>query len=206
MRVLVACEISGTVRDAFRALGHEAYSCDIQYSDHAYHINADAEEIAYNQQWDMMIAHPPCTYLSFAGMAHWNKPGRAERREHAMRFFMALVNAPIKHIAIENPNGYPMVSYRKPDQVIEPYYFGDNHRKRTLLWLKNLPPLWYGKPGQLWSGSEAPKPIYIDASGQNRYFTDSISGSNHQQSRSKTFPGIAHAMAAQWSEYYTLTN
>ena len=100
-----------------------------------------------------------------------------------------------------------MVVYRKPDQVIEPYYFGDNHRKRTLLWLKNLPPLWYGKDGQLWSGLKPPEPIYTDASGKRRYFTDAITGSNRQQLRSKTFPGIAAATAAQWSEYVlTLTN
>ncbi len=195
MRVLVACEFSGRVRDAFAQQGCDAWSCDLLPSETpGNHIQGDVLKIL-NDGWDLMVAHPPCIFLSYAGMGHWNKPGRAEKREEAMRFFMKLINAPIQKIAVENPKGYPEKVYRKPDQIIQPYFFGDREMKRTGLWLKNLPPLMF--TGVL----EKPKPMSISPDGHPRYFTDGQPGNkNRQRNRSRTFPGIAKAMAEQWSK------
>lgn len=200
VRVLVACEESQAVTVELRAVGIEAYSCDLvpcSGGHPEWHIQGDALAVL-NEGWDMMIAHPPCTYLSYAGIGHWNKPGRAELREEAMRFFMELVNAPIPRIAVENPFGLPNQAYRKADQIIHPYMFGDSAMKRTCLWLKNLPPLeWYPAGGLF--PTEAvppPAPLIIDRSGKKRYWTDSAV--RKRSDRSKTFPGIARAMAEQW--------
>jgi hypothetical protein len=198
MRVLIACEYSGRVREAFAARGHDSWSCDLRESElPGAHIQADVLSVL-DDGWDLMIAHPPCRYLSYAGMAYWNKPGRDEYREDALRFFMQLVNAPIPRWCIENPRGLPNQVYRQPDQVIHPYQFGDPAWKRTCLWLKNLPPLWYSQPGELFSGIglAPPPPVSIDRSGKKRYFTDSAVRDSFE--RSRTFPGIANAMAEQW--------
>ena len=178
MRVLIACEFSGRVRDAFAGRGHDAWSCDLLPSETpGNHIQGDVLKIL-NDGWDLMIAHPPCKFLSYAAMGHWNKPGRAEKRQEAFEFFMEFVNAPINKICVENPLGYPEKAYRKPDQTIQPFYFGDNARKRTCLWLKNLPPLWF--TGYL----ENPKPIYTDNTprAKKRHFTDANHGA-HERSR-----------------------
>jgi hypothetical protein len=143
VRVLVACEFSGIVRRAFRERGHDAWSCDLlpAEDESPFHFHGDALVVSRMPCWDLMIAHPPCTYLARVGAPHMHKPGRKEAREEAMAFFMALWNAPIERICIENPEGYPRRAFRAPDQVINPFEFGHGERKKTLLWLKNLPPL-----------------------------------------------------------------
>jgi len=133
----VACERSGTVRDAFIARGHDAWSCDLQESS-GNHIQGDVLPILA-QGWDLIIAHPPCTYLSVVANAHAKKPGRSEKRDAAFEFFMACVNAPCAKICVENPVGYPCTKYRHADQIIDPFDFGEPERKRTALWLKGLP-------------------------------------------------------------------
>lgn len=205
MRVLVACEHSGVVRDAFAARGHDAWSCDLLPSMRpGNHIQADVLT-QLDQGWDLMIAHPPCTYLAYIGMAHWHKPGRAELREAAMEFFMQMVNAPIARICVENPQGLPNQRYRRPDQTIHPYMFGDHHMKRTCLWLKNLPPLWGQSDFPLFElhPVSKPEPLMIDRSGKKRYWTDSAV--RDPLDRSRTFPSIAAAMADQWGCLVTST-
>lgn len=198
LRVLVACEFSGIVRDAFAARGFDAWSCDIvpaKRNHSVQHIIADVLTVL-DQGWDLMVAHPPCTYLSYAGTAHWNKPGRKAERDAAMRFFMACVNAPIPHICVENPFGLPCQEYRKPDQIINPFQFGHSRRKRTSLWLKNLPPL---VPTEV----VEPEPhAFVDRGNKKRHWVDSLPpGPTRQRIRSTTFQGIASAMAHQWGDF-----
>jgi hypothetical protein len=203
MRVLVGCEVSGQVRDAFASMGHDSWSCDVQAS-HApgNHIQGDVLDIL-NDGWDLAIFHPPCTYMCNAGMARINEPGRRAKRDEAFEFFMRLVNAPVEHICIENPAGYPNTAYRKPDQIIEPYYFGDRELKQTCLWLKKLPPLWYWKEDDLFgqrTATDYPEPARVCKNGRRLYFVDAQTpGEDRAARRSKTFPGIARAMAMQWS-------
>jgi len=194
LRVLIACEFSGRVRDAFAALGHDATSCDLLPSETAgKHYQGDVRDIL-GDGWDLMIAHPPCTYLSYAGMAWWNRPGRAELREQAMQFFMLLYNAPIERVCVENPFGYPCQAAGAPTQIIEPYAFGHPERKRTCLWLRNLPKL---KATNL---VEPEQEYFRDkTTGKKRHFVDHLSPSpDRWKDRSRTFPGIAAAMAQQW--------
>lgn len=213
MKVLVACEESQEVTIAFRDKGHEAFSCDIipcSGGHPEWHIQDDVRN-HINKEWDLMIAFPPCTFLSFAGNGYFaiDKFGRQalnrwKNRIDAMEFFYELYLARIEKICIENPMGFPVSAFKKPDQKIEPYYFGDSDKKATFLWLKNLPKLEYSLEDNLFSarsGVKKPSPIYIDKiSGKKRYRTDAISGTikNAQIIRSKTFPGIARAMAEQW--------
>lgn len=143
LKVLVACEESQAVTLAFRKLGHEAYSCDLQPCSGGHpewHIQGDAIKEAYSGKYDLMIGHPPCTYLSFAGTRWWNDPGRCLKRLEALEFFRALWEAPIDKICLENPRGCASPTIAKYTQEIEPYYFGDEATKPTWLWLKNLPP------------------------------------------------------------------
>ena len=209
MRILIACEESQTVCKAFRKLGFEAYSCDIQecsWGHPEWHIQWDAITEAYSWKYDMMIAHPPCTYLSNAWANHLYKWGvlNQERYLKGMEwkdFFMKLLDAPIKYIAVENPVQSTIFWIRKYDQTVEPYYFWDAHKKRTCLWLKNLPhlektnevnpiPVWY-----YLTWPKAWKPYY---------FTDWAKwGKERQKNRSKTFQWIADAMAGQWWEFIT---
>lgn len=204
MRLLVACEFTGKIRDAFGALGHDAWSCDLLPTEKpGNHYQGDVRDILYSQHWDLLIAHPPCTYLSYAANHVWNAPGRAEKRDEAMQFFMLFVNAPVHRICIENPLGYPVKAYRKYDQIIHPYYFGERHLKRTCLWLKNLPPLWWWEhDNSLFTktATDYPEPTYIDKTprAKKRYFTDAGHGGHY---RSKSFDGIAHAMAEQWTKF-----
>jgi hypothetical protein len=204
MKILIGCEYSGIVRDAFRAKGHDAWSCDIleTEADGQHHIKGDLLEVI-NQGWDMMIAHPPCTYLTYAATSYWNRPGRARKRLEALDFFLRVWEAPIEKICLENPVGVVDSVIEKHTQIIHPYYFGDSEMKRTCLWLKNLPPLEHKKEDDLFGKKthvEKPEPNYIDKSGKKRYLVDSISGTSKDagKKRSKFFKGVAKAMADQW--------
>lgn len=207
MRVLVACEESQAVCIAFRELGHEAYSCDIidcSGGHPEWHIKDDVLN-HLNDGWDLMIAHPPCTYLSNAGIGWFNEEKygdkaklRKTKRLEAFDFVMKLANANIPKIAIENPTGWLNSHLRKPDQIIQPYQFGDEESKRTCLWLKNLPLLKHTKLvkpkiyGYYLRGKKKGMPIY-----GNNYLKFS---EDRGKIRSKTFPGIAKAMASQWGK------
>jgi len=205
-RILIACEFSGTVRDAFTKRGFDAWSCDLLPSETpGNHIQGDVLSVL-NEGWDLVIGHPPCTYLSYAATKYWNDEGREEKRRDAFDFFMKIYNAPCEMVAVENPVGLPNTIFRKPDQIIEPYFFGDNHRKKTCLWLRGLPKLIHVKQSDLFyvkTHIDPPNPIYIDKkTGKKRYFNDAISGSrNGGHLRSKTFQGIADAMAEQWGDF-----
>lgn len=195
MRVLVACEYSGRVRDAFIAVGHDAMSCDLLPTDApGPHHQGDVREVL-GEGWDLMIAHPPCTYLSVSGM-HWTKRGLRDPQltEDALDFVRLLMNAPIPRIAIENPVSVISSRIRKPDQIIQPWMFGHDASKATCLWLKNLPPL---LPTQL------VEPRVVD--GRRRWGNQTASGQNRLpptadrwKIRSETYSGIAQAMAQQW--------
>ena len=202
MRILVACEYSGTVRDAFRALGHDAISCDVLPSDRpGPHVQGDVSPLL-RERWDMVIAHPPCTYLSYAGNRYWNQPGREEKRRDAMAFFRLCYDANAPRVCVENPVGLPGREFRKPDQIIEPFFFGDAQRKRTCLWLRGLRPLMHRATDELFgpqTHTDEPTAVYAttreDGTVKLRHFTEA----NHDPKvRSKTFQGIADAMAAQW--------
>ena len=194
MNVLIACEFSGIIRGAFRDRGHNAWSCDLLPSEsEGNHIQDNILKHLSNG-WDLMIAHPPCTYLSYVGTRHWDKPGRKEKREEAFELFMSLINAPIDKICVENPVGCPNTVYRKPDQIIHPYYFGNPYMKRTCLWLKGLPKLEYAN-----TIIEKPKPLYHLRNGKGIHWVEGIKGvKNRSQERSRTFEGVAKAMAEQW--------
>ena len=142
MRILVACEFSGTVRSACTARGHDAWSCDLLDTDRpGQHLKGDVRQYL-RDGWDMMIAHPPCTYLAVSGL-HWNtrRPERAQQTEEALDFIRELLDAPIPRIALENPIGCISTRIRKPEQIIQPWWFGHDASKATCLWLKNLPVL-----------------------------------------------------------------
>ena len=198
MSLLVGCESSGTVRDAFRARGIDAYSCDLlqDQSGSPYHIVGDVLDVIASRHWDALIAHPPCTYLCSSGL-HWNKkrPEREQQTEFALQFVRALLNAPISHIAIENPVGRIGTAIRQADQYIQPYQFGHDASKRTGLWLKNLPklrPTAFIEPRMV---NNKPRWSNQTDSGQNRLGPSA----DRWQLRSKTYQGIAVAMANQWS-------
>ena len=182
MRVLVACEFSGIVRDAFLEEGHDAWSCDLLETERSGpHIRGTVLKIL-KDDWDLMIAHPPCQYLARAGAAWWNEPGRAEARRKALRFVHKLLNAPIPRIALENPPGCIGTQIRKADQYIQPWQFGHGEVKKTGLWLKNLPML---QSTRVVSGRD-PR-VHWAAPGLDRW-----------KVRSRFYPGIARAMAKQW--------
>jgi len=207
MRVLIACEFSGTVREAFKAVGCDAWSCDLLPTEiPGQHIQGDVLDII-DDGWDLMIAHPPCKYLSYVGMRHWNNPGRDKKRQDALGFFVQLICAKwIPRICIENPLGYPCQAFRVPDQIIHPYYFGDPIQKRTCLWLINLPPLIYRLTDELWGPSTAtdkPLPMYISqgekTKGKKIHWVEGIRGvKDRSHERSRFFPSVAKAMAEQW--------
>lgn len=233
LNILVACEESQAVTFELRKLGHNAYSCDLlpcSGGHPEWHFNVDVFEIINGKggvlqngskkvlktNWDIMIAHPPCTYLAVSG-AQWyynpedkhlpiesrrphpRYPNRANDREDAVDFFLALANAPIDKIAIENPIGIISSRWRKPDQVVQPYMFGDEATKTTCLWLKNLPQLeptlivGKGERINFKSGKSLPK-WYSDA------FVKAKSHEERRTMRSKTFKGMAVAMAEQWTK------
>lgn len=198
MRVLVACEYSGRVREAFRALGHDAFSCDLLPSedDSPFHFQGDMfEVVAREEPFDLLIAHPPCTYLASSGL-HWNKrrPERAALTEESVDFVKSIMALPIPRKAIENPIGCLSSRIRRPEQIVQPYQFGDDASKATCLWLENLPPL---------SPTSMVEPRIVD--GRKRWSNQTDSGQNklapsadRWKERSRTFQGIANAMASQW--------
>lgn len=196
MKVLVACEYSGRVRDAFIAAGHDAISCDLLDSDaEGPHYKGDVFDII-EDGFDLMVAHPPCTYLCSSGL-HWNtkRPERAAQTEEALEFVRRLLAAPIHRIALENPIGCISSRIRKPDQTIQPWMFGHDASKSTCLWLKNLPPL---------QPTELVEPRMVG--GLKRWGNQTDSGQNRLapstdrwKIRSETYLGVARAMAHHWS-------
>jgi len=232
MNVLIACEESQAVTNEFRKLGHNAFSCDLVEcsGEHPeWHFKCDALQVIHDKggilqdgssvtinEWDLMIGHPPCTYLSSSG-AQWfyhpddkhlsvecrrphpKYPNRAKDRDDAFEFFMSLANAPINKIAIENPVGYVSTKWRKADQIIQPFMFGDSARKTTCLWLKNLPPL---VPTNI--VDEGERVVFGSGKSQPKWYADALRYSKtpeeRRKLRSKTFIGIAKAMAEQWGE------
>lgn len=229
MKVLVACEESQRVCIEFRKLGHEAYSCDIEPCSgghEEWHIQNDVLPLLNGNcefqtvdgtlhridgKWDMIIAFPPCTYLTSAGTRHYSlKCNSAEKvaerikeRDYAKKFFLMFANADCEKISIENPVGYMNTHWRKPNQIIHPYYFGDNAKKRTCLWLKGLPEL---EPTDM---LPEPKPMYVcqgeKCKGKKIGWCEGMRGikggqKERAKARSKTFPGIAKAMAEQWGK------
>lgn len=195
MRVLVACEFSGVVREAFRRQGHDAWSCDlIDTETPGQHVIEDALYIAYLGIWDLLIAHPPCTFLSRVAVRWLDQPGRREKREEAFRFFVSLLEAPVLRVCVENPVGYAW-THRRPDQSIEPFQFGHEDRKKTCLWLRGLPLLRATTPD-----AAPPEHLYVGSDGNKRFRTAAIGGkvSEKWKKRSRTFEGIAAATAEQW--------
>lgn len=190
MKVLVACEYSGTVRDAFLARGHDAMSCDLLPTESpGPHYKGDVIDIL-NDGWDLMIAHPPCTHLAVSGAA-WFAEKRADgRQQSGIDFFMEMINADIPKICVENPVCIMSSMYRKPDQIIQPYMFGHPESKKTCLWLKNIPKL-------IPSNNVKSEWELLPKNQRERlhYLPPSV---DRWKLRSKTFPGIAEAMAIQW--------
>ena len=233
MKVLVACEESQIVTKAFRRLGHQAYSNDLLWCSGdkpEWHIVGDvlqiinggsflteAGTVANVDEWDLMIAHPPCTFLSSSGVQWLSHPDDTElpfeeRRPHpkyptrrqdmldSVEFVKVLYDAPIKHIAIENPIGLLSSKWRKPDQIIQPWMFGDEATKSTCLWVKDLPLL---TPTNIVGKGE--KVVYASGKSHPKWYADALAKAKtkeeRQTLRSKTFPGIADAIASQYSEY-----
>ena len=221
MRILVACEESQNVTNELRKLGHEAYSCDIQMhsgTHDEWHIcqdvlpllngfckfkTVDGNYHEINSKWDMIIAFPPCTDLCVSGARHFAKKQADGTQQRSIDFFMKFVNADCDRIAIENPIGIMSTKYRKPDQIIQPWQFGDKYSKSTCLWLKNLPLL---VPTKIVEKGEFIE--WIDKNGkkkrQAKWFYEALKNSKNAAERakirSKTFPGIANAMATQWTK------
>lgn len=194
MRVLVACEFSGIVRDAFAARGHDAWSCDLLPTERpGNHIQGDVLEVL-GDGWDLMIAHPPCTYLANSGVQHLGKVAkRWFQMIEARKFFLAVLTAPIDRIAVENPIPHSFAELPPYSQIVQPFFFGDEVQKKTCLWLRGLPPLMstliVGRGEQ-----------YIGKNGKpngSKWYQLPPSGDRWKH-RSKTFPGIAAAMAEQW--------
>jgi len=243
MKILIACEESDEVRSRFEALGFDAWSCDLQpnRNPNAKHFKCSVFdvlngfykckcgnvfqesfgkygccEVSKLQKWDAMIAFPPCTHLAVSGAKHFDKKQRDGRQQKGIKFFMAMINAPIEMIAVENPVGIMSKIYRKPDQIIQPYYFGDEASKKTCLWLKNLPSLYHNSQPNLFDnnvthvgkgefyeikskdGVKKRMPLWYAAA---KGFGGFKAAKDVSKVRSKTFPGIANAMATQWGKY-----
>lgn len=186
MNVLVACEFSGVVRNAFRALGHNAWSCDLLPSedDSICHLTGDVFHYMDFEKWDLVIAHPPCTHLSVSG-ARWFK-SKVEEQKEAIEIFMAFTKLDVPKVAIENPIGIMSTLYRKPDQIIQPWQYGHGETKATCFWLKGLPKL---------------SPTHI-VPGRDARIHKMPPSANRGKLRSITYQGIADAMAHQWGNIY----
>jgi len=204
MKILVACEESQAVTKYLRKLGHEAYSCDLLSCSGGHpewHFQKDVFKVI-EKGWELMIAFPPCTHLASSGARHFAKKIEDGRQQQGIDFFMELINAPIQRIAVENPIGVMSTKYRKPDQIIQPWMFGDKAQKSTCLWLKNLPKL---TPTDIVDKGEFFE--FISKKGEKKrmpmwyYKALQTAKTPEERStlRSKTFEGIAHAMATQWT-------
>lgn len=198
MKILIACEFSGLVTEAFRKRGHDVLSCDLRDSEiEGKHYKGNVIDKLYDG-WDLMIGFPPCTYLSFVGKRYWDYPGRIKQRIEALEFFRILWEAPIEKICLENPLGIASQVITKHHQVIEPYFFGNQFKKTTCLWLKNLPLLQHEAENNLFTQkthTDLPKPIYKNSNGKNIHFVEATS---NKKERERFWPGIANAMAEQW--------
>ena len=213
MKVAVLCEFSGIVRDAFLERGHDAISCDLEPTERpGPHIQDDCRNYDWSE-YDLIIAHPPCTYLSkVANRAMKENPERIIDRMKALAFFLWCYYLPVKKVCVENPVGFVNTQFRKPNQIIQPYYFGDSEQKTTCLWLRGLSPLIHVKQDELFFSKthvKKPEPKYIlkagKKKGQKVWFTEAHPGNNNKQAsinRSRTFQGIAAAMAEQWGTNY----
>jgi hypothetical protein len=207
LKVLVACEESQVIMKEFRKLGHDAYSNDIidcsgdlPY----YHIKIDCLDAIKINNWDLLIAHPPCTYLSYCNTAKWDNEINAKNRVKAADLFLNLYFSDIPHICIENPQGIMTKFFKKPNQIIHPYYFGEPELKRTCLWLKNLPVLIYSKDDNLFEKKTVcnkPEPSFVWKNKVNIVKKEYFTYSKNSKHRSKSFQSIAAAMAVQWSDY-----
>ena len=190
LKILIACEFSGVIRNEFLKLGHDAISCDLLPTDSTGpHYQGDVRDLL-DFPWDLMIAHPPCHHLSVSGARHFKQKKMNGMQQCAVSFFMTLAKADIPSIAIENPKCIMSTLYKKPDQIIQPWQFGHGETKTTCLWLKNLPKL---KPTNIVEGREPKILMMPDSKGR-------------EKRRSVTYPGIAKAIAEQWSEYLVNTN
>ena len=212
INVLVGCEESDSVRGRLERLGINAWSCDLQENRNpsAKHYIGDIFDILY-LGWDALIGFPPCTHLAVSGAAWFKIKQKDGRQQEGIDFFMKLATAPINYIAIENPVGIMSKVYRRPDQIIQPYYFGDRAQKTTCLWLKGLPPLLHNAAPNLFDNKVTH--VYkgddiISKSGKAMnewyYQTSCLPLNERAKVRSKTFPGIASAMAEQWGRYLIL--
>lgn len=197
MRVLLACEESQAVTKEFRDRGHEAYSCDILPSSGSlpeYHLQQDVIPLL-KQDWDLIIAFPPCTHLASSGAAWFAEKRRDGRQQEGIDFFMLFTNLNSPKVVIENPVGIMSKLYRKPDQIIQPWWFGDPFEKRTCLWLKGVEPLVATNEVE-----PAPRSEYASGRTMPTWYADAwkLPPAERSKARSKTFPGIAKAMAEQW--------
>jgi len=217
LQILIACEESQAVTIEFRKRGFEAYSCDLQDCSGGHpewHYKEDVFSVIESKQWDLMIAFPPCTHLAVSGARHFKEKQADGRQQQAIDFFLKLANVDIPRIALENPIGIMSKFYKKPSQIIQPYYFGDPFQKTTCLWLKNLPLLVHNKSLDLFTDTVT----HNSDRGEFVEWVDKKTGKTKRQAlwyyeallqakteeersllRSKTFPGIARAMAEQWS-------
>lgn len=197
MKVLIACEFSGTVREAFAKLGHDAWSCDLEPTSlPGNHYQGDMFDIV-NDGWDLIIAHPPCTHLAVSGARHFEKKRADGRQQQGIDFFMRVVNIDVPKLAVENPIGIMSTLYRKPEQIIQPFEYGHEATKSTCLWLRGLPLL---KPTNIVSKGEFV--TFPSGKRMNKWYADSskLSPKEREKWRNKTFQGIANAMAEQWGK------
>jgi site-specific DNA-cytosine methylase len=213
-RILIACEESDEVRGRFEELGFDAWSCDIQPNRNinAKHYQCDVFEII-DDNWDAMIAFPPCTHLAVSGSQWFEQKIKDGRQQQGIDFFLKIAKANIKHIAIKNPVGIMSKNYMTPSQFIQPYYFGDKAQKTTCLWLKNLPKLYHNATPNLFDDviTHTEKGEFFEwidkKTGKKKkqalWYKESrnLKGEERSKVRSKTFPGIADAMAKQWGDY-----
>lgn len=203
MRILVACEFSGIVRDAFRARGHDAWSCDLLPcdADPQYHIQGDVLPVL-KQEWDLMVAHPPCTHIAVSGAAWFEEKRSDGRQQEGIDFFLEFTKTDIPKWCVENPVSIMSTLYRRPDQVVQPYYFGDPYTKTTCLWLNRLPRLLHTDEDNLFM-----KKTHVDKgefvtfkSGKRmpKWYAELRTNKDRGKIRSQFWPGIADAMADQW--------
>lgn len=208
-RMLAACESSGRVRDAFAARGWDAWSCDLEASETpGQHIQGDISKIyamTHTFAFDLIVAFPPCTDLSLAGAVWWKQKQADGRQQAAANFFMSMIYSPAVHVAVENPRGWMNKYYRQPDQVVEPWWFGDAYAKKTCLWLQRLPGLVADDPvtptGRVATGGGSWRSDSAAARKAMNSYEDSEGRKNRAKVRSRTFPGVARAMADQWGGF-----